>query len=75
LGGRGQHQDEGGFWTSHDEESIARVVEMTGGVGCDGKTRDVHLDCVSTEAAKVDEVVLVYPRLEVTLWDAGASGR
>jgi len=41
LSGWGQHREfvgdsEGGFRTSHDEESVARVVGMTGGVGCDG---------------------------------------
>ena len=80
---------EGGFWSSHDEESVSRVVGMTGSVGCDGRTRDVHLDCVpAEEAANLNEVVLVHPRLEVTkeeggiLWevvvcdfDARASGR
>ena len=31
----------------------------------------MYFGCVPTEAAKLDEVVLVYPRLEVTnLWGA-----
>jgi len=29
---------EGGFGTSHNEKSVARVVWMIGGVGCDGRT-------------------------------------
>jgi len=49
---------------------------MAGGVGCGGRTRDIYFGCVPTEAAKPGEVVLVYPRLEVTnVWDARASGR
>jgi len=64
---------EGGCWTSLDEGSVARATGMTGGVGCGGRTRDVYFGCVPTEAAKMDEVVLVYPRLEVT--NLGMRGR
>ena len=39
---------------------VAKVVGMTGGVGYDERTR------VCEEAANVDEVVLVYPRLQIT---------
>jgi len=67
---------EGGFWISLDEERVARTIETAGGVGCGGRTRDVYFGCVPTEAAKPGEVVLVYPRLEVTnVWDVRASGR
>jgi hypothetical protein len=52
----------GGFWSSRNEESIARVVGMTGGVGCDGRTGDVHLEC---------KAVLVHPRLEITKEEGG----
>ena len=65
----------GGRWTSLDEESAARAVGLAGGVGCGGRTRDVYFGCVPTEAAKLDEVVIVYPRLEVTdLWGEWVSG-
>ena len=36
---------------------VARAVEMAGGVGCGGRTRDVYFGCVPTEAAKLDESI------------------
>jgi hypothetical protein len=79
---------EGGFWTGYDEKSVGRVVGMTGGVGCDGWTGNVHLDCVPIEVPNLDKVVLVHPGLQATkeegsiLWevvvcdfDTRASGR
>ena len=44
MGGRGRSNwfvadSEGGFWTSRDEKSVAKVVGMTGGVGYGGRTR------------------------------------
>jgi len=76
IGAKFVGDSEGGFWISLDEESVARTIETAGGVGCGGRTRDVYFGCVPTEAAKPVEVVLVYPRLEVTnAWDVRASGR
>jgi len=49
------------------KKSVAKVVGMTGGVGYGGWRR------VFEEAANVDEVVLVYPRLQITKKEA--SGR
>jgi len=42
---------------------------MTGSVGYGGKTR------VCEGAASVDEVVLVYPRLQVTKKEGGSGAR
>jgi hypothetical protein len=43
---------------------LVRVVGMTGSVGCDGRTSNVHLDIVpAEEIANMDEVLLVHPRL------------
>jgi hypothetical protein len=70
---------EGGFWTGYDEKSVGSVVGMTGGVGCDGRTGNVHLDCVPTGVANLDKVVLVHPGLQVTkeegniLWEVSWS--
>jgi len=46
------------------KKSVARVVGMKGGVGYGGWRR------VFEEAANVDEVVLVYPRLHITKKEA-----
>jgi hypothetical protein len=54
----------GDFCAAHDEEGIARVVGVTSGIGCDGRAGEVHLDSVPPEeAADLDKVVLVHPRL------------
>ena len=64
----------GGFWTSRDEKSVAKVVGMTATAG--GRTR------VCEEAANVDEVVLVYPGLQINskeeggiLWEVVVHGQ
>ena len=49
-------------------KSVAKVVGKTG-VGFGGRTR------VCKEAANVDEVVLVYPRLQITKKEGGGGAR
>ena len=50
-------------------KSVGKVVGMTGGVGYGGRTR------VCEEAANMDEVVLVYPRLQITKKEGGSGAR